>query len=524
MFTKRMGAWFAATLLALTATATRAEDLVETAVSAGDFKTLVAAVKAAGLAETLQGAGPYTVFAPSDDAFKKIPKETLNRLLQPENKAQLANILTFHVVSGRVMATDAMKLSTATTLNGQRLDLQTSEDGLTINGAGLLATDIECDNGVIHVIDQVLMPRATAASAGDDATVQLAILLDTSGSMDGLVDQARCQVWTLIDEIASARRNGSKAQLEIAVLEYGNSRTQKTRGYVRRVLDFSGDLDEVSRALFSLTLKGGDEFCGEAIRQACDDLEWKTDAAYQAIFIAGNEPFDQGETQFASVLPRLAEKGIPVNSIYCRWKDAKPDEDRQWDLASQRSGGVFGAIDHNHQLAMTETPFDGEFRVLNKRMNETFLWYGKDAEKSRRNQLEQDRNSQKMSNDVFAQRMSAKIGHLYRHDHADLVDAVHHGSVDLSQMSEDEMPATLRAMATSERAAHVTKMIESRERVRREMASLIAKRHEWLKGKMSEQLTEGEDDPATWGDAFVKAIRQQLIQRGFELQMKVASK
>ena len=136
-----------------------AADIVDTAIAAGSFKTLVAAVKAADLVDTLKGAGPFTVFAPTDEMFAKLPAGTLEELLKPENKAKLSSILTHHVVSGKVMAKQAMKLSTAATVNGQSLTLTHGMGGLMVDGAKVVKADIACSNGVIHVIDTVILPK-----------------------------------------------------------------------------------------------------------------------------------------------------------------------------------------------------------------------------------------------------------------------------------------------------------------------------------------------------------------------------
>jgi len=134
-------------------------DIVDTAVAAGTFKTLVAAVGAAGLAETLKGTGPFTVFAPSDEAFKKLPAGTVEMLVKPENKAKLISILTFHVVSGKVMASDVSgKVLSPASVQGQKLNVNGTK-GVTVNGAHVTAADISCTNGVIHVIDTVIMPQ-----------------------------------------------------------------------------------------------------------------------------------------------------------------------------------------------------------------------------------------------------------------------------------------------------------------------------------------------------------------------------
>lgn len=135
-------------------------DIVETAAAAGSFNTLVAAVNAAGLTETLKGEGPFTVFAPTDEAFAKLPEGTLEMLLKPENKEKLAAILTYHVVSGKVTAGEVVKLSSAESVSGKKIDIKTSDGKVMVDGATVIKTDIMAENGVIHVIDTVMMPPA----------------------------------------------------------------------------------------------------------------------------------------------------------------------------------------------------------------------------------------------------------------------------------------------------------------------------------------------------------------------------
>jgi uncharacterized surface protein with fasciclin (FAS1) repeats len=132
--------------------------ITETAIAAGNFNTLVAAVKAAGLLGTLSGPGPFTVFAPTDEAFANVPAETLQNLLKPEAKGQLVEVLTYHVVPGKVMASDVVKLASAKTVQGQSVTISVN-GGVKVDGANVLTTDIECDNGVIHVIDTVILPN-----------------------------------------------------------------------------------------------------------------------------------------------------------------------------------------------------------------------------------------------------------------------------------------------------------------------------------------------------------------------------
>ena len=157
----RLGAFVVASaFMAANIFAAAEKDIVDTAVEAGSFKTLAAALKAADLIETLKGKGPFTVFAPTDEAFAKLPKGTVEELLKPENKAKLAGILTYHVVSGKVEAKDAVKLKSAKTVNGASFKITASDAGVMVDKAKVVKTDIQCTNGVIHVIDAVILPAA----------------------------------------------------------------------------------------------------------------------------------------------------------------------------------------------------------------------------------------------------------------------------------------------------------------------------------------------------------------------------
>ena len=170
----------AATSKSTAAAPATTKTIVETAIGAGSFNTLVAAVKAAGLVETLNGTGHFTVFAPTDEAFAKLPAGTLESLLKPENKAKLAAILTYHVVPGKVMAADVVKLTNAGTVQGQRVDIAVNGGTVTVDGAKVVTTDIACSNGVIHVIDSVILPTdknivEVAASNGSFNTLVAAL-------------------------------------------------------------------------------------------------------------------------------------------------------------------------------------------------------------------------------------------------------------------------------------------------------------------------------------------------------------
>tara|TARA_R110002095_G_scaffold187757_1_gene164987 strand:+ start:2827 stop:4008 length:1182 start_codon:yes stop_codon:yes gene_type:complete len=210
-----------ATLLAVSYSTTlthaaEKQDIVETAVAAGSFKTLAAALGAADLVEALKGEGPFTVFAPTDAAFKKLPSGTVETLLKPENKDQLIAILTYHVVPGNVAAKDVVKLKGAKTLNGQRADILTQDDKVMVDGATVEAVDIQCSNGIIHVIDSVILPSdknivVTASEAEKFKTLLTAA--QAAGLAEVLADKGPFTVFAPTDEAFAKLPEGTVSSL-----------------------------------------------------------------------------------------------------------------------------------------------------------------------------------------------------------------------------------------------------------------------------------------------------------------------
>ena len=196
--------------------ATTEKNIVETALEAGSFQTLAAALQAADLVEALSGEGPFTVFAPTDDAFAALPEGTLASLLKPENKGTLTTILTYHVVSGAVPASKVVELSSASALNGQRIAVSVDEDGVKAAGANVVKTDIECSNGIIHVVDRVMMPETMnlvekAVSAGSFNT--LAAALKAADLVEALSGEGPFTVFAPTDEAFAALPEGTLASL-----------------------------------------------------------------------------------------------------------------------------------------------------------------------------------------------------------------------------------------------------------------------------------------------------------------------
>lgn len=191
-------------------------DIVDTAVSAGAFQTLVAAVKAADLVDTLKGEGPFTVFAPSDEAFAKLPEGTIAELLKPENKPKLQAILAYHVVPGSVKAADVVKLTGAQSVQGQQIDIAVTDDGVTVDGANVVKTDIHTSNGVIHVIDSVILPSdkdivETAVAAGSFESLVAAI--KAAGLVETLQGEGPFTVFAPTDDAIAALPEGTVEEL-----------------------------------------------------------------------------------------------------------------------------------------------------------------------------------------------------------------------------------------------------------------------------------------------------------------------
>jgi hypothetical protein len=153
---------------------------------------------------------------------------------------------------------------------------------------------------------------------GRRPAVDVAILLDTSNSMDGLIDQAKNQLWTIVQQFAKAKKNGKTPVLRVALFEFGNTGLPASEGYIRQVVPLTDDLDKLSESLFALRTNGGDEYCGQVINEAVKRLDWsKEPNGYKAIFIAGNEPFTQGTVDYRKSCKRAIERGIVVNTIHC---------------------------------------------------------------------------------------------------------------------------------------------------------------------------------------------------------------
>ncbi len=335
--------------------------------------------------------------------------------------------------------------------------------------------------------------------------IQLAILLDTSSSMNGLLDQTRNQLWQVVNEFSKAERDGVKPTLEVAVYEYGNSRLSSDNGFIRQVSGLTGELDEVSEALFSLTTNGGSEYCGYAIKTAVTDLPWsKSDGDIKAIFIAGNEPFTQGPISYKHAIALAKQKGITINTIHAG--NMQQGANSGWKDGALLAGGEYMSIDHNHKIAHINAPQDKNIAILNEKLNKTYVPYGSKGREKAMRQREQDQKSKSISSALLSKRAQAKASAMYDNSKWDLVDALESGKVKIDKMEESELPAELRKMPKSKRKDYVQNMLKERKEIKKQIGKLSQERSKYVAGKKKEA---NAPSVATMDQAITSAVQKQ---------------
>lgn len=343
--------------------------------------------------------------------------------------------------------------------------------------------------------------------------VQIALLLDTSSSMDGLIEQTKRQLWTVVNAFQNARRDGQAARLEIALYEYGNDGLSSEGGFIRQVMPLTTDLDRVSEQLFALKTNGGSEFCGQVIQKATQQLEWSKDRKdLKLIYIAGNEPFSQGPVAFKTALGSAKEHGIVVNTIHCGPPEVGANTG--WAEAARLAGGQPFNIDQNRAVAMIAAPQDEEIAKLGVELNKTYLGYGRSGAEAKKRQVAQDANASTNAVSATTRAMS-KASRLYDNSSWDLVDGTKQGKVKLEALKDEDLPEELRGKSVEERKA----VLEAKEKERAELQARIqqlsAERQKYLAGKEQEQAAQGGD---TLDKAILQSVKTQAKEQSFALE------
>jgi hypothetical protein len=346
--------------------------------------------------------------------------------------------------------------------------------------------------------------------------IQMAILLDTSNSMDGLINQARAQLWKIVNEFAKSKRDGVQPDLEVALFEYGNNSIDAGAGYVRMVLPLTDDLDKVSAELFALKTNGGDEYCGKVIAEATKRLKWsESDKVFKCIFIAGNEPFTQGSVDPFKACADAVKKGITVSTIHCG--NYAQGVSTGWQKGATLADGNYIAIDQDKQVAAIKTPYDEKLVKLGDALNTTYVFYGTSETRKNREQLQlaQDKNAAKASPAAAAERVSTKGAGLYRNDQYDLVDGLEKKAVKLEDLKEEELPEQLKGKSLEEKKAYVEEQAKKRKELQDEVKKLSAEREKYIAAEQAKQKDAKGD---TLDTAVVKAVREQAAKKEFKFE------
>lgn len=342
-----------------------------------------------------------------------------------------------------------------------------------------------------------------------DNTVQIALLLDTSNSMDGLINQAKSQLWDIVNEFSTAKcENGARPNLQIALYQYGNDNLNANEGYVQQVLDFSSDLDEISEKLFSLSTNGGEEYCGKVIQTSLQQLPWNKNPDHlRLIFIAGNEPFDQGRYNYKNALGNAKEKDIVVNTIFCG--NYEQGIHIFWKNGATMTGGEYMAIDHNKEVVHIATPYDEIIIQLNSKLNATYISYGSLGQQKISAQKEQDYNAFEMEEAVAIKRAVSKSSRLYNNKNWDLVDAYDDSAFNIEEVDVKDLPTELQGKSKKEIEAYVVSKKMEREKIQQQILDYNSKRSAYMAKHQAENAT-GELE-----SVMIQALKKQAATKNY---------
>lgn len=321
--------------------------------------------------------------------------------------------------------------------------------------------------------------------------IQVALLLDTSSSMDGLIDQAKSRLWNIVNTLTTLKYNGQNPDIEIALYEYGNDGLSKQSNYIRQIAPLSTDLDLISEKLFSLSTNGGNEYCGAVIQDATKQLKWaKDNNNMKLIYIAGNEEFNQGGINYKEAISNALKNDIYVNTIYCGDKTQGVNE--LWKDGADYGKGKYFNIDSNQSVRYIVTPYDVEITKCNEKINKTYIGYGSKGSEKKMNQEKQDRNAQGVSASNYAERAVSKSKAVYKNDSWDLVDKVKDDATAISKIKKEELPAELQNKSTAELKVIVAQKTKERENIQKEIGELAKKRQEYIDTEAKK--TKKQDD------------------------------
>lgn len=338
--------------------------------------------------------------------------------------------------------------------------------------------------------------------------IKVALLLDTSNSMDGLIDQAKAQLWEIVNELSYAKCQNIRPNLQIALYEYGNDNLNENEGYIRQIIPFSSDLDEISKELFSLTTNGGNEFCGYVIDTSIKQLNWGTNEKdLKLIFIAGNEPFTQGSVNYKDAIINALEKDVSVNTIFCG--DYNQGISSYWKDGSDLAKGNYMAINQNQATVHIASPYDDKILEYNEELNKTYIAYGNTGKQKIALQEEQDSNASDYSEANAVSRTVSKSTHLYNNSTWDLVDAEKEGVFKYDKFKQSDLPAALQGKSKQDLEKYITAKRKEREAIQKVIQELNKKRKVFI-------AKQTQDKSNLLENAMMEAIKKQALLKNYQ--------
>ncbi len=342
--------------------------------------------------------------------------------------------------------------------------------------------------------------------------IDVAICLDVSNSMDGLIDLAKRKLWDIVNDLARAKPTPN---LRVALFSYGNDGYDPKVGWVRKDVDLTTDLDKISEKLFGLRTNGGTEYVARVCRDALDQLAWSDDpAALKIIFVCGNEPADQDrEVPLKAVAEKAARRGVVINTIYCG--QVTHPETKLWREFALLSEGRFGCIDQDHGTVAIATPQDKTLAELSAQLNTTYAFYGKEARQRAQNQAVQDKNAAVLGLEVAAARGVSKASPAYRNAEADLVDRLKNDpKFDIKQVPVDELCDEMKAMTPEQREQHVKTLLGKREELQKRVGELARERAAYIEAERKKKPSSADQ---AFDQAVRSALREQAQRKGIEI-------
>ena len=346
--------------------------------------------------------------------------------------------------------------------------------------------------------------------------IQAAVLLDVSNSMDGLIEQAKAQLWNMVSVMGKAKCDEVTPDIEIALYEYGRSNNDVTKGYVKQISPFTSDLDQLSQKLFALTTNGGDEYCGQVIYTSLNDLAWDNNSAsYKVIFIAGNEDFLQGNLLYTKACDEAKRKNVIVNTIYCG--DRIQGIREHWNLNAECGNGSFTNINQDAKIEDIPTPYDSVIFALNDKLNATYVRYGAEGEVASATQAKMDKLNYESNKSAAVKRVTVKgKKELYKNNKWDLVDAAADDKDFVTKVDVKTLPDSLKNKSRQEIKKIVEKKSAERLQVQKEIESTNTKRESWLAAEKVKRANN--NNAATLETEIEKIIKFQAKRYNMVIQ------